>query len=143
MKKTKNRRRKELSSTELENGLGLMGLVFLMAFLLAGVSLGLKLFPIISEKSKMDMALEYVSESPGSASMSIQAIASALEKHLNVNYVTSLKRKDILKALSVRNVKNGKEISFKYKIERDILEKWVVTYQYENRINESKCSMIA
>ena len=65
MKKTKNRRRKEVSSTELEKGLGLMGLVFLMAFILAGVSLGLKIFPIISEKSKMDMALEYVSESPG------------------------------------------------------------------------------
>ena len=137
MKKTKDRR-KELSSTELEKGLGLMGLVFLMAFILAGVSLGLKLFPIISEKSKMDMALEYVSESPGSASMSIQAIASALEKHLNVNYVTSLKRKDILKALSVRNVKNGKEISFKYEIERDILEKWVVTYKYENAVLTNK-----
>ena len=134
MKKTKNRRRKELSSTELEKGLGLMGLVFLMAFILAGVSLGLKIFPIISEKSKMDMALEYVSKSPSSASMSIQAIASALEKHLNVNYVTSLKRKDILKALSVKNVKNGKEISFKYKIERDILEKWVVIYKYENSV---------
>ena len=89
MKKTKNRRRNELSSTELEKGLGLMGLVFLMAFILAGVSLGLKIFPILSEKSKMDMALEYVSESPGAASMSIPAIASALEKHLNVNYVTS------------------------------------------------------
>ena len=138
MKKTKNRRRKEVSSTELEKGLGLMGLVFLMAFILAGVSLGLKIFPIISEKSKMDMALEYVSESPGSASMSIQAIASALEKHLNVNYVTSLKRKDILKALSVRNVKNGKEISFKYEIERDILEKWVVTYKYENSVLTNK-----
>ena len=138
MKKTENRRRKELSSTELEKGLGLMGLVFLMAFILAGVSLGLKLFPIISEKSKMDMALEYVSESPGSASMSIPAIASALEKHLNVNYVTSLKRKDILKALSVRNVKNGKEISFKYEIERDILEKWVVTYKYENAVLTNK-----
>ena len=138
MKKTKNRRRNELSSTELEKGLGLMGLVFLMAFTLAGVSLGLKLFPILSEKSKMDMALEYVSESPGAASMSIPAIASALEKHLNVNYVTSLKRKDILKALSVRNVKNGKEISFKYEIERDILEKWVVTYQYENSVLTSE-----
>ena len=34
MKKTKNRRRKELSSTELEKGLGLMGLVFLMAFII-------------------------------------------------------------------------------------------------------------
>ena len=109
-----------------------------MAFILAGVSLGLKIFPIISEKSKMDMALEYVSESPGSASMSIPAIASALEKHLNVNYVTSLKRKDILKALSVRNVKNGKEISFKYEIERDILEKWVVTYKYENSVLTNK-----
>ena len=138
MKKTKNRRRDELSSTELEKGLGLMGLVFLMAFILAGVSLGLKIFPILSEKSKMDMALEYVSESPGAASMSIPAIASALEKHLNVNYVTSLKRKDILKALSVRNVKNGKEISFKYEIERDILEKWVVTYQYENSVLTSE-----
>ena len=138
MKKTKNRRRDELSSTELEKGLGLMGLVFLMAFILAGVSLGLKIFPILSEKSKMDMALEYVSESPGSASMSIPAITSALEKHLNVNYVTSLKRKDILKALSVRNVKSGKEISFKYEIERDILEKWVVTYQYENSVLTSE-----
>ena len=138
MKKTKNRRRNELSSTELEKGLGLMGLVFLMAFTLAGVSLGLKLFPILSEKSKMDMALEYVSESPGAVSMSIPAIASALEKHLNVNYVTSLKRKDILKALSVRNVKNGKKISFKYEIERDILEKWVVTYQYENSVLTSE-----
>ena len=138
MKKTKNRRRNELSSTELEKGLGLMGLVFLMAFTLAGVSLGLKLFPILSEKSKMDMALEYVSESPGAVSMSIPAIASALEKHLNVNYVTSLKRKDILKALSVRNVKNGKKISFKYEIERDILEKWVVTYKYENSVLTSE-----
>ena len=134
MKTNKIRREKKVSSTDMEKGLGLVSLIFLMAFILAGVSLGLKIFPIISEKSKMDMALEYVSESPGSASMSIQAIASALEKHLNVNYVTSLKRKDILNALSVKNVKNGKEISFKYKIERDILEKWVVTYKYENLV---------
>ena len=138
MKKTKNRRGKELSSTELEKGLGLMGLVFLMAFILAGVSLGLKLFPIISEKSKVDMALKYVSESPGSASMSIPAIAKALEKHLNVNYVTSLKRKDILQALSIKKVKNGKKISFKYEIKRDVLERWVVTYKYENSVLTSQ-----
>ena len=138
MKKTKNRTRKDLSCTELEKGLGLIGLVFSMAFILVGVSLGLKIFPIISEKSKVDLALEHVSESPGSASMSIQAVASALEKHLNVNYVTSLKRKDILKALSIRNVKNGKVISFKYEIERDILEKWVVTYKYENSVLTNK-----
>ena len=134
MKKTKTTREKKLYSTDMEKGLGLISLVFLLAFILTGVSLGLKIFPIISEKSKMDMALEYVSESPGSASMSIQAIANALEKHLNVNYVTSLKRKDILKALSIKSVKNGKEISFKYKIERDILDRWVVTYKYENSV---------
>ena len=136
--KNKNREERSYPPLTLEKGLGLMGLVFLMAFILAGVSLGLKIFPIISEKSKVDMALKYVGESPGSASMNIQAIASALEKHLNVNYVTSLKRKDILKALSVRNVKNGKEISFKYEIERDILEKWVVTYKYENSVLTNK-----
>ena len=134
MKKIINRSKKKSFSTDKQKGLGLLSLVFLMAIVLAGVSLSLKIFPIISEKSKMDMALEYVSESPGSASMSIQAIASALEKHLNVNYVTSLKRKDILKALSTKNVKNGKEISFKYKIERDIFDKWVVTYKYENSV---------
>ena len=120
MKKNKIRREKKLPSTDMEKGLGLISLVLLMAFILAGVSLGLKIFPIISEKSKMDMALEYVSKSPSSASMSIQAIASALEKHLNVNYVTSLKRKDILKALSINKVKNGKKISLKYEIERDV-----------------------
>lgn len=134
MIKKKNIRKKKLSSTDMEKGLGLISLLFLMTLILTSVSLGLKIFPIISEKSKMDMALEYVSESPGSASMSIHAIASALEKHLNVNYVTSLKHKDILKALSLKNVKNGKEISFKYKIERDILEKWVVTYKYEKSV---------
>ncbi len=125
---------KNLPSTDREKGLGLISLMILMAFILSGVSLGLKIFPIVSEKSKIDMALQYVSETPGSASMSIQAIASALEKHLNVNYVTSLKRKDILKALSVKNVKNGKEISFNYNIQRDILEKWVVIYKYENSV---------
>ena len=136
--KMKNRREKKLASTYMERGLGLISLVLLMAFVLTGVSLGLKLFPIVSEKSKVDMALKYVRESPGSASMNIQAIASALEKHLNVNYVTSLKRKDILKALSIKKVKNGKKISFKYEIERDILERWVVTYKYENSVLTSQ-----
>ena len=138
MKKTNNRREKRLSSAPMETGMGLISLFVLVAFILAGASLSLKLFPIISEKSKVDMALEYVSETPGSASMSIQAIASALEKNLNVNYVTSLKRKDILKALSIKNVKNGKEVSFKYHIERDILEKWVVIYKYENSVFMSR-----
>ena len=132
------RRKKTLASTDMERGLGLISLVLLMAFVLTSVSLGLKLFPIVSEKSKVDMALKYVGESPGSASMNIQAIASALEKHLNVNYVTSLKRKDILKALSIKKVKNGRKIFFKYEIERDVLEKWVVTYKYENSVLTSQ-----
>ena len=79
-----------------------------------------------------------MAESPGSASMNIQAIASALEKHLNVNYVTSLKRRDILNALSIKKVKNGKKISFKYEIKRDVLERWVVTYKYENSLLTSQ-----
>ena len=134
----KNRREKKLASTYMERGLGLISLMLLMAFVLTSVSLGLKLFPIVSEKSKVDMALKYVGESPGSASMNIQAIASALEKHLNVNYVTSLKRRDILNALSIKKVKNGKKISFKYEIKRDVLERWVVTYKYENSVLTSQ-----
>ena len=134
----KNRREKKLAPTDMERGLGLISLVLLMAFVLTSVSLGLKIFPIINEKYKVDMALQYVAESPGSASMNIQAIASALEKHLNVNYVTSLKRRDILNALSIKKVKNGKKISFKYEIKRDVLERWVVTYKYENSLLTSQ-----
>ena len=138
MKKNLIRVNKRFLFREHEKGLGLISLLFIMCLVLSVVFLGLKVFPILSEKSKVDMALEHVSESPGSGSMNIQAIASSLEKHLNINYVTSLKRKDILNALKVKNTKNGKQISFRYYIERDILEKWMITYKYENVVFTSQ-----
>ena len=51
----KNRREKKLAPTDMERGLGLISLVLLMAFVLTSVSLGLKIFPIINEKYKVDI----------------------------------------------------------------------------------------
>ena len=117
-----------------EAGLGLLGLLFVISLIVGAAFLVLNIYPIMSEKMKVDMVLESVSANPQTASMSLQKIASTMEKQLSINYVTSLNKKSILKGLTMKNTKEGKKISFEYKIHREMLEKWRVVHDYQNTV---------
>ena len=88
------------------------------------------------------MALETLKSQPGVNQMTTPNIAGHIEKQLSMNYVTSLSRKDIMKALKVKNTRDGKKVSFTYLIEQNMFEKWKLIYSYNNTVLISENSKI-
>jgi len=129
-----NHKRKKTSIVNPDRGLGLIGFLFVVAIFIGVAFLFLSIYPVLNEKLKVDMALESLSSNPSASTMSVQKIATTIEKQLNMNYVTSLKRKDILKALSATNNKDGRTLVFKYEITNQALEKWKLVYEYEKDV---------
>ncbi|MEC9247837.1 MAG: DUF4845 domain-containing protein [Pseudomonadota bacterium] len=131
--KTNHERKKDLQ-VNADGGLGLIGFLFTVGIFIGIAFSVLSIYPVLNEKIKVDMALESLISNPEASTMSIQNIASTIEKQLNMNYVTSLKKKDILKALSVKNTKDGRTLFFKYEITNQALERWKLVYEYEKDV---------
>ena len=131
--KTNHERKKDLQ-VNADGGLGLIGFLFTVGIFIGIAFSVLSIYPVLNEKIKVDMALESLISNPAASTMSIQNIASTIEKQLNMNYVTSLKKKDILKALSVKNTKDGRTLFFKYEITNQALERWKLVYEYEKDV---------
>ncbi len=129
-----NHGRKKTSKVNADGGLGLIGFLFTVGIFIGIAFSVLSIYPVLNEKIKVDMALESLISNPEASTMSIQNIASTIEKQLNMNYVTSLKKKDILKALSVKNTKDGRTLFFKYEITNQALERWKLVYEYEKDV---------
>ena len=123
-----------IGEIEKQKGISLFGFLVVVSIFVSIAFIALKIYPIYSEKINVDMAIETLKSQPGVSQMTTPSIAGHIEKQLSMNYVTSLSRKDIMKALKVKNTRDGKKVSFTYLIEQNMFEKWKLIYSYNNAV---------
>ena len=113
-----------------QQGITLIGFVFVLAFLLMVAYIGMKVVPVyISYFSVMDAINEVVAE-PGIGGESTRAIRDKISKRLYVNYAEGLTPESI----RVVRTRNGKEIQVNYDVTEHIAGNLSVCIHFEKSI---------
>lgn len=105
-----------MSNPNQQQGLTLIGFLFILALLLVVALLGMKLYPIYQEYYAIRTSMNEIAEEPGMGSKSANEIKEALFRKLYVNYVKSITRKDV--EVSKRR---GTTITVDYEVREDIV----------------------
>ena len=79
-----NRETKNSLKVNSDIGLSLIGFLFAAALFIGVAFLALSIYPVINEKLKVDLTLESLATKPTVSTMSIQGIATAIEKAVMV-----------------------------------------------------------
>ena len=118
----------------LEKGFGLFSLIVVLPALLFVLLVGMKCYPILLEKIKVDQILSSAESKSFEAGMDVRKLALYLETQFQLDGVNQLRRKTIEKFISVKKTNFGKEYTLNYQINVKLFNDLSVVYDYNNSI---------
>jgi len=110
-----------------QQGMTLLGFVFVLAFLLSIAYLGIKIAPIYMSYFSVVDAMKKVALEPGAGALPSSQLQDRLNKVLYVNYVEGLKPEN----LKVVRTRTGKEIQLNYDVNEHIVGNLSVCIHFE------------
>ena len=114
-----------------QRGIGLFSLLVVLPALLFVLLIGMKCYPILLEKVKVDQILSSAESKSFEAGMNIRKFALYLETQFQLDGVNQLRRKRIEKLLSVKKTNLGSQYTLNYPIEIRLFEDLSVVYDYK------------
>ncbi len=117
-----------------QNGITFLGFLFACSLVIFFAFLGMRLWPILNEKMKVDQALENIAAREDVATLNKRGIVKYLLRHFEVEDVDQFERQsDVKDIFTVKKIKGKKKrlMQMKYEIRRPILtDKLDVIYKY-------------
>ena len=117
-----------------QKGFGLFSLVVVLPALLFVLLIGMKCYPILLEKIKVDQILTSAESKSFEAGMNKRKFALYLETQFQLDGVNQLRRKSIEKLLSVNKTNLGSQYTLNYPIEIQLFEDLSVVYDYKKSV---------
>ena len=117
-----------------QKGFGFFSLMIVLPAVLFILLLGMKSYPILLEKIKVDQIMSSAESKSFEAGMNVKKLALFLETQFQLDGVNQLRRKAIEKLLSVKKTNFGKEYTLNYLIKVDLFENLSLVYNYKNSI---------
>ena len=117
-----------------QRGIGLFSLLVVLPALLFVLLIGMKCYPILLEKVKVDQILSSAESKSFEAGMNIRKFALYLETQFQLDGVNQLRRKRIEKLLSVKKTNLGSQYTLNYPIEIRLFEDLSVVYDYKKSV---------
>ena len=105
-----------MQSIKRQSGVTAIGWLVILGLIGFFVFIGLKLFPIYSENFTINSILRDMKREDGVPNMSKNQIISLITKRLDINYVTTITRKNI----KVRKSGGTVRINIKYTVKKEL-----------------------
>ena len=93
-----------------QRGITVSGLIYTCVILAMIALMGMKLFPLFNEKTKVDFALEKVASQPDSKTLSKASIAKLISRQFEVSEIRRWRDSEFAKLLTISKDKSGNRI---------------------------------
>lgn len=113
-----------------QNGLSLVGFLGILLLLTICVLIGMRLFPMYSEYYSVVGSMKSLQQEPGIAKKAPDTIKELFFRRLYVNYVDSVKRKNVL----VGRGQKGLFIRVKYEVRRPMVGNLDVVASFDKTV---------
>lgn len=112
-----------------QGGLTLVGFILVLVLVIAGILLGMKLYPMYQEYYAVVTAMNEIAEEPGIAGLSPAEIRKKLFFRMSVNYVQSVDKEHVQFSR-----KNGYRMRVEYEVRKPVVGNLDVVGRFEKTV---------
>jgi len=122
------------TTTKYQNGVTLLGWVFVIALIMFFMLLGFRLIPLYYESYAVGRALQEVADDPSISMNNAVEVRKSLQKRLNINEIDTVEASD----LEIEKVKDKWKLSLEYQNEVPFMGNLYLTGKFEKTATASR-----